>query len=53
MTDQPKRPRGRPEEREWPETIPDTPENVARAILAGPPMKTWDWEYLKKHKADS
>ena len=42
MTDQPKRPRARPPiGRQW----PDTPENVARAIMAGPPKK--DWDYLK------
>ena len=29
--------RGRPVEREWPEPIPDTPENLARALMAGPP----------------
>ena len=35
MTDQPKRPGGRlPIEREWPDNIPDTLENVAR-----PPKK--------------
>lgn len=39
------RPRGRPVEKKWPDTIPDTPENVATAIMAGPP-KT-DWDYLK------
>lgn len=26
--------------------IPDTPENVARAIMKGPPKKEWD--YLKR-----
>lgn len=45
MTETEKRPRGRPEEKEWPENIPDTPENVARAIMARPPKK--DWDYLK------
>ena len=45
MPDPEKRPRGRPVEKEWPDTIPDTPENVARAIMAGPPKK--DWDYLK------
>ena len=48
MTDETKRPRGRPEEREWPDSIPDTPENVARAIMARPPKK--DWDYLKQEK---
>ena len=28
-----------------PDPIPDTPSNVARAIMQGPPMKHWD--YLK------
>ena len=46
MTDKtPKRPRGRPVEKPMPEPIPDTPENIARAVLAGPPKKNWD--YLK------
>ena len=31
-----------------PDLIPDTPENIARAILAGPPKKEWD--YLKRLK---
>ena len=35
--DQPKRPRGRPVTRRMPEPIPDTPESIARAVLAGPP----------------
>ena len=37
MTDQPKRPRGRPVEKPMPEPIPDTPENIMRALLATPP----------------
>ena len=27
-----------------PEQIPDTPENVARAIMQGPPKKKWRFE---------
>ena len=46
--DKEKRPRGRPVENEMPEPIPDTPENVARACMQGPPKE--DWEYLKKDK---
>ena len=46
----PKRGRGRPVEREWPEPIPDTPENIARALMAGPPKAEEGWEYLKKHR---
>ncbi len=48
MTDKSKR--GRPVENVMPEPIPDTPENIARAIMAGPPKK--DWDYLKKSKGD-
>ncbi len=28
--------------------IPDTPENIARAIMQGPPKKEWD--YLKRER---
>ena len=45
-----KRGRGRPVERQWPEPIPDTPENIARALMAGPPKAEDEWEYLKKHR---
>ena len=45
----PKRKPGRPPN-PMPELIPDTPENIARAILAGPPKKEWD--YLKKRKKE-
>ena len=38
-----KRPRGRPVKNMMPEPIPDTPENVARAIMRGPPKKEWDY----------
>ncbi|MCY4190128.1 MAG: hypothetical protein OXD42_02165 [Rhodospirillaceae bacterium] len=44
----PKRPRGRPVEKPLPELIPDTPLNIARAIMQGPPKK--DWDYLKESK---
>lgn len=47
MTDQPKRPRGRPVEKPMPEPIPDTPENIMRALLATPPKREDEWEYLK------
>ena len=32
------------------EPIPDTPENVARAIMKGPPKKEWD--FLKKRQEE-
>ena len=37
------KPRGRPVKNTMPEPIPDTPENVARAIMRGPPKKEWDY----------
>ena len=43
-----KNPIGRPP-RPMPDLIPDTPENVARAIMAGPPKK--NWRYLEKHSS--
>ena len=39
------RKRGRPPIRKMPDPIPASPEDVARAIMQGPP-KT-DWEFLK------
>lgn len=44
--DQLKRSRGRPVEKAMPEPIPDSPENIARAIMAGPPKAEWD--YLRR-----
>ena len=41
-----KRKRGRPQEREWPEPIDDTPENIARAVLSTPPKTEDEWRYL-------
>lgn len=43
---EPKPKRGRPVENEMPEPIPDTPENVARSGMQGPPKK--EWRYMKK-----
>ena len=33
---------GRPA-RPMPELIPDTPENIAKACMQGPPKKQWDY----------
>ena len=47
---EPKRKRGRPRSsriHDMPEQIPDSPENVALAILTTPPKREEDWEYLK------
>ena len=42
-----KKPRGRPP-LPMPEPIPDTPENIARAILNTPPKDPHEWDHLKK-----
>ncbi len=39
--------RGRPMEKTMPEPIPDTPENVAGALLSTPPKGEDGWDYLK------
>ena len=51
MNDETKRPRGRPMKYEMPEAIPDSPENVARAILNTPSKKRDDWEFVKQFEA--
>ena len=40
--------RCRPVERKMPEHIPDTPENVARAVLGTPLRKKIQWWYLSE-----
>ena len=45
--DNPKR--GRSVKNTMPEPIPDTAENIARAIMRGPPKKEWD--YMKAAEA--
>ena len=49
MVDKPKRSRGRPS-RSMPEQIPDTPENVARALLNTPPKHNDEWDYMKDNE---
>ena len=44
------RKRGRPVKYKMPQSIPDTPENIARAIMAGPPKKNWDFLRASKRK---
>ena len=38
---------GRPA-RPMPELVPDTPEAIARACMAGPPKKPKDWRYASE-----
>ena len=47
------RKRGRPVEKPLPAPIPDTPENVARALLTTPPKSENDWDYLKERQLSS
>ena len=44
-----KRKVGRPP-KPLPEPIPDTPENVARALLTTPPKRHDEWKYLQPPK---
>ena len=41
------RKRGRPPVDVMPDSIPDTPTNVARAILSSPSKNDKDWDFLK------
>lgn len=43
--------RGRPVEKQWPDQIPDTPENVAKALVRARPKKPDEWEYMKKEQS--
>ena len=45
-----KKRRGRPVVKEWPDQIPDTPENVALAVLTTLPKEDDEWAYMKRHK---
>ena len=40
-------PRGRPVKNTMPESIPDTPENIARGVLRSPKTPPGGWKYLK------
>ena len=44
------RKRGRPVKYKMPQSIPDTPEDIARATMAGPPKKSWDFLRASKRK---
>ena len=47
------RSRGRPIEKPMPAPIPDTPENVARALVTTPPKDEGDWGYLKADEREA
>ena len=40
--------RGRPVEKPMPDPIPDTPENVAHALVSTPPENDDEWDYLER-----
>jgi hypothetical protein len=45
------RKRGRPVEKPEPAQIPDSPENVLRALVNAPPRADDEWDYLKRADA--
>ena len=47
-----KRRRRRLSKRTMPEPIPDTPENVARALVTSPPKAKGEWRYLRDTDGD-
>lgn len=47
MTNKPQRGPGRPMEKRTLEPIPDTPDNIMRAVLATPPKRAGEWKYLQ------
>lgn len=40
-----------PDELQMPEPIPDTPENIMKAILATPPKKRKDWKFMQERES--
>lgn len=46
--DEPKRGHGRPVEKPMPDLIPDTPENIMRAVMNTPPKRDDDWRHLQE-----
>ena len=41
---------GRPSTLTMPEPIPDTPENIAKAVLNTPPKKRHEWKFVQEHE---
>ena len=42
--------KGRPSKYVMPEQIPDSPENVARALMRTPPRKPEDWRFVQEFR---
>jgi len=51
MANNKKRGRGRPVKYPMPEPIPDTPENIMKAILRTPPTPKKRWKFMKTGRA--
>ena len=49
--EKPHRKRGRPS-KPMPEQIPDTPENVAWALMTSPPRQPDEWEYRRTDRSN-
>ena len=45
------RKRGRPVEKPEPDPIPDSPENVLRALMTAPPRREDEWDYLRQARS--
>ena len=43
----PQRPRGRPVKYPMPPPLPDTAENIVRALVKSPPKTESEWDYLR------
>ena len=41
---------GRPIEREIPEPIDASPEEIARVVMNTPPKREGEWDYQKRHR---
>lgn len=52
LEDAPKRPRGRPVERPYPDRIDASPEEIAEMVLRMPPKKRGQWRYEKEQDHD-
>ena len=35
---------------DMPEQIPDSPENIMRAVLSTPPRKSGEWKFMQERK---
>ena len=44
---------GRPRKLIMPDPIPDTPENIAKAVLTTPPKKPHEWKYMQRREGES